>query len=129
MLAKHNPDTVAAPLSDYSHGVEAPAGARWLYISGQVAIAPDGSIPDSIEGQATQVFENILAVLEAANMGTEDLVRINTYLVNAGYMGGFRAVRDKYVGQFAPASTMIMIGALATPDLLIEIEAVAAKVD
>ncbi|MDP6390619.1 MAG: RidA family protein [Alphaproteobacteria bacterium] len=129
MLAKHNPDTVAAPLSDYSHGVEAPAGARWLYISGQVAIAPDGSIPDSIEGQATQVFENILAVLEAANMGAEDLVRINTYLVNAGYMGGFRAVRDKYVGQFAPASTMIMIGALATPDLLIEIEAVAAKVD
>ena len=129
MLAKHNPDTVAAPLSDYSHGVEVPPGARWLYISGQVAIAPDGSIPDSIEGQATQVFDNILAVLEAANMGAEDLVRINTYLVNAGYMGGFRAVRDKYVGQFAPASTMIMIGALATPDLLIEIEAVAAKVD
>lgn len=129
MLAKHNPDTVAAPLSAYSHGVEAPANARWLYISGQVALAPDGAIPDGIEAQAKQVFDNILAVLAEAGMAAEDLVRINTYLVDAGDMGGFRAVRDKYVGAIAPASTMIIIGALASPDFLIEIEAVAAKAD
>ena len=128
MLTRHNPKTVAAPLSSYSHGVEVPANARWLNISGQVAVAVDGSIPAGIEAQADLVFRNIVEVLASAGMTVADLVRINTYIVDTGDMAGFRKVRDRYVGSVAPASTMIAISALARPEFLIEVEAVAASV-
>jgi enamine deaminase RidA (YjgF/YER057c/UK114 family) len=129
MSTKHNPDSVAPPIAAYSHGVEVPPEARWLYVSGQVAIAPDGTVPEGIEAQADQVFRNILNVLASAGMGAEHLVRINTYLTEADDMAGFRKVRDEYVGEHAPASTMIVIDALARPEFRIEIEAVAAKAD
>ena len=58
MLKKHNPATVATPLSAYSHGVEVPANARWMCLSGQIAIARDGSVPEGIDAQARLVFEN-----------------------------------------------------------------------
>ena len=44
MLKRHNPGTVAAPFSRYSHGVEAPDNARWLVISGQVGVNAEGKV-------------------------------------------------------------------------------------
>lgn len=126
-LRKLNPATIAAPLSAYSHGIEAPESARWVYVSGQVAMNSDGSIPKGIEAQADLVFRNIAAVLAEGGMSLADLVRINTYIVDIGNMAGFRTVRDKYVGSTKPASTMIAVAALARPEFLIEIEAVAAQ--
>ncbi|MBO89728.1 MAG: enamine deaminase RidA [Rickettsiales bacterium] len=129
MLKKHNPTTVATPLSAYSHGVEVPANARWLCLSGQIAISTDGSVPEGIEAQATLIFENIKNILASGNMALEDLVRLNVYIVNADDMPGFRTVRDKYVGDVKCGSTMIIIAGLAKPEFLIEIEAMAAKSD
>ena len=129
MLKKHNPATVVTPLSSYSHGVEVPPDARWMCLSGQIAIAPDGSVPEGIEAQSTLVFENIKNILASGDMGLEDLVRLNVYIVNPDDMTGFRTVRDKYVGGIKCGSTMIVIAGLAKPEFLIEIEAMAAKSD
>jgi 2-iminobutanoate/2-iminopropanoate deaminase len=129
MLKKHNPATVATPLSAYSHGVEVPANARWMCLSGQIAIAPDGSVPDGIDAQARLVFENIKNILAAGDMALEDLVRLNIYIVNPDNMAGFRTVRAEYVGNIKCGSTMIVIAGLAKPEFLIEIEAMAATVD
>ena len=129
MLKKHNPATVATPLSPYSHGVEVPPDARWMCLSGQIAIAPDGSVPEGIEAQSTLVFENIKNILSSGDMGLEDLVRLNVYIANPDDMAGFRTVRDKYVGDIKCGSTMIVIAGLAKPEFLIEIEAMAAKSD
>ena len=129
MLKKHNPATVVTPLSSYSHGVEVPPDARWMCLSGQIAIAPDGSVPEGIEAQSTLVFENIKNILASGDMGLEDLVRLNVYIVNPNDMAGFRTVRDKYVGDIKCGSTMIVIAGLAKPEFLIEIEAMAAKSD
>ena len=47
MLKTYDPQTVAPPFSRYSHGVEAPTGARWLYISGQVGVTPEGKVAEA----------------------------------------------------------------------------------
>jgi len=63
MLKTLNPVTVAPPFSAYSHAVEIPPGARMLYVSGQLGVAPDGSVPADFAGQADQAFRNVLAIL------------------------------------------------------------------
>ncbi len=129
-MLKDTTPTVAAPLSSaYSHGVEVPPDARWMCLSGQIAIAPDGSVPNGIEAQARLVFENIKNILASGDMSMSDLVRLNIYIVNPDDMPGFRTVRNEYVGDIQCASTMIVVAGLAKPEFLLEIEAMAAKAD
>ena len=45
MNIRHTPNTVAAPFGPYSHAVEVPGGSRLLYISGEVGVLPDGTMP------------------------------------------------------------------------------------
>jgi 2-iminobutanoate/2-iminopropanoate deaminase len=67
-----NPPGVAAPIGSYSHAVEVPPNARWLYISGQVGIGPDGKLGQGIQQQAEFVWQNIATILKSAGMGIED---------------------------------------------------------
>ncbi len=127
MNRRHNPTGVHAPLSSYVHGVEAPAGARWLHISGQVGIAPDGRVGTTFEEQAELAWSNLLAVLKSAGMGPADLVKVTTYLTRREDIKANRAARDKHMAGATAASTMVLISGLAAPELLIEVEAHAAK--
>ncbi len=126
MLRKHNPSAIAAAFSRYSLGVEAPATARWLYVSGQVGVAPDGAFADGPEAQMEAAWRNVLAILESAGMGAGDLVKVTAYLTRAEDTGLYREVRDRMLAGAEPASTLLVISALAHPDWLVEIEAVAA---
>ncbi len=128
MLKTHNPDSISSSRSNYSHGVEVPPHARWLYISGQVAVAPDGSTPDGIEEQVALAFDNVQTVLAAAGMGLEDVVRVNAYVTDAAYFPAFRDLRNRLFATHKAASTAVAVAALAHPGLKVEIEAVAAKV-
>ena len=127
MLRKHNPGAIAPAFSRYSLGVEAPAAARWLYVSGQVGVAPDGAFADGPEAQMEAAWRNVLAILESAGMGAGDLVKVTAYLTRAEDTGLYREVRDRMLAGAEPASTLIVITALAHPDWLVEIEAVAAS--
>lgn len=122
-----NPTTVAAPIGAYSHSVEIPPHSRILYISGQVGIGPDGLLKEGAEAQTEQVCRNIVAILEANGMGLSDLVKVNSYLINPGDLGAFRAARTRVFGEAKPASTLAVIQALAGPQYLVEIEAIAAQ--
>jgi enamine deaminase RidA (YjgF/YER057c/UK114 family) len=64
-----SPSGVHTPASAYSHAIEVPANARWLVISGQVGISPDGKIADGIEAQLEQIYLNIETILKSAGMG------------------------------------------------------------
>ena len=90
----HNPETVAPPFSNYSHAVEATQNAHVLFISGQVGIAPDGTMAEGIEAQTEQALKNVREALRAANMDFEDVTRLNTYLVNREDIAKVRGVRD-----------------------------------
>jgi enamine deaminase RidA (YjgF/YER057c/UK114 family) len=127
MLKTHNPDAISSSRSNYSHGVEVPANARWLYISGQVAVAPDGSTPEDIDSQMALAFDHVQTVLASAGMGLEDVVRLNTYVTDIAYFPAFRALRNRLFTKHKAASTAVAVAALAHPGLKVEIEAVAAK--
>jgi len=128
MLTRITPPEIAPPAANYSHATLVPPGARWLYLSGQVGIAPDGTIPDDVAKQTEICFRNILPLLAEVDMAPADLVRLNTYLVDAADRDRYMAVRDRHVGTPPPGSTLLVVAALANPRYRIEIEAVAAKV-
>jgi 2-iminobutanoate/2-iminopropanoate deaminase len=127
MLKFFNPKTSAAPNGVYSHGVVVPANARWLYISGQTGTRPDRSIPASVEEQTEVVWQNLLAVLAEGGMGVGDIVKITSFLTRAEDYAKFAPVRAKYLGDHRPASTLLVVSALARPEFKVEVEAVAAK--
>lgn len=127
MNKAHTPSTVAPPFGAYSHGIEVPPNARWLYVAGQVGVLPNGKIAEGITAQTEAAINNILAILNSAGMGMEDVTRMNTYLVRPGDLAAVREVRTRMLGSARPASTLVMVAGLASPDWLIEIEAVAAK--
>jgi enamine deaminase RidA (YjgF/YER057c/UK114 family) len=127
MLRRITPETISPPLANYSHAVEVPPNARWLYLAGQVGMAPDGTVPTSCADQAEACFANILAILAEAGMGPGDLVRLNTYLTDPADRAAYGAARDRHVAPPPPASTLVVVRALARPEFKIEIEAIAAK--
>lgn len=122
-----NPDTIAPPIGRYTHAVETGPNTRLLHISGQVGIAKDGKIAQGFGAQCAQIWTNIGAILAAAGMRYTDLIRVTTYLVNAADIPESRAARLQALGEHRPASTLLVISGLATPDYLIEIEAWAAQ--
>ncbi len=124
---KYNPKRTHKPLGKYSHGIEASGGDRWLYVAGQVGINAKGKLAGGFKAQCDRAFRNVLAVLKDADMDTRDLVKTTVYLTRAEDIPAYRQVRDKQMGRARPASTLVVISQLAHPDLLVEIEAVAAK--
>ncbi|MEM7223130.1 MAG: RidA family protein [Pseudomonadota bacterium] len=128
MLTRHNPDAIAPTFSAYSHGVEVAPGARWLHISGQVGVLPDGGMADGPVGQMEQTWSNVLAVLAGAGMGPHDLVKVTAFVTRPEDVPLFRQVRDSLLEGAQPASTLVIVSGLAHPDWLVEIEAIAASV-
>ena len=125
-MKTYNPTTIAPPFARYSHAVEVPAGARLLYLAGQVGVTPEGEVPSDAETQIELAWKNILAILDEAGMGPENLVKVNVYIVGGVEVSLHRAVRDRMLGEVAPASTLIRVAGLASPDWLVEIDGVAA---
>jgi len=126
MLTPHNPTDVRPPPSLISQGIEVAPDARWLYISGQIAVRPDGTAIEGTEAQMEDVWEKILRVLESAGMGYQNLVKISVFLTREEDILMFRKVRDRVLGGSKPAATLLIVKGLARPDLLVEIEAIAA---
>ncbi|MDE0242585.1 MAG: RidA family protein [bacterium] len=128
MLRRFNPEGVAPPLSNYSHGVVIPAGMKQLHVSGQIGITPDGTIPDDVGEQARWCFANILAILAAEGMAADNLASLTTYVVGEDNLAAVREARQQALGEAAPASTLVFVAALATPVLKVEVQAIAASV-
>jgi enamine deaminase RidA (YjgF/YER057c/UK114 family) len=122
-----NPKTVADPTGTYTHGVEVPPNARWLYISGQIGLRKDGSIPATLEAQTEVAWQNIVEILAAAGMKVTDLVKITQYLMNIDDFPKYAAIRAKFLAGHRPASTGLIINSLVKPDYQVEVEAIAAK--
>ena len=125
-MKAHNPPTVhTAPT--YSHGIEVPPNARWLYISGQMGAARDGKPQEGIEAQTKQAFENLKAILASAGMSLTDTVKVTSYLIHEDLIDGFRKARAEQMGDHKPAATLVIARRLAQPGWLVEVEAIAAK--
>lgn len=128
MLRKFNPKSIAPPAATYVHGLEVPPNARLLFVAGQTGMRPDGSIPASIEEQADQTWKNVSAILAEGGMGIGDLVKVTSFVIGANNLKKYGAVRDKYLGDHRPTTTLLVVSGLARPEYLVEVEALAAKV-
>ena len=129
MLKVHVLDELHHHSSNVAHGVEVPAGARLMFTNGQVGTKPDGTTPETTADQAGVVFGRLKVILEAASMTLGDVVRFDVYLTDQADVKTFVEVRDRFMDDHKPGATLLIIKGLARPELKIEIEAVAAKVD
>jgi 2-iminobutanoate/2-iminopropanoate deaminase len=122
-----NPDSVAPPIGSYSHLAVVPAGTDLLYLAGQVDMMPDGNVPDNASDQFVQAIRNILAILASEGCGPEHIIKLNTFLVEPLDLEKIKGFRADMLGDAKPPSTLVYVPKLATPDFLVEIEAIAAR--
>jgi 2-iminobutanoate/2-iminopropanoate deaminase len=122
-----SPATIRAPFARYSHGVVVAPGARMLFASGQLGVAPDDTVPADIEAQAVLCFENIGAILAEAGMSFADIVRFNAFVTDRAYFPVYGAVRSRYVTGDAFASTLVVVAGFTRPEFKIEVEVTAAR--
>lgn len=99
-------------------------------ISGQIALDPEGNVigRGSLVEQAEYVFSRIDAALAAAGSAREDLIKITMFVTTLEGLVELRAARDRWLGGVRPASTLVRVSGLVHEDLLIEVEALAARV-
>lgn len=112
------------PTRGYSHAARA---GNTLYIAGQIAQDPDGKLvgKGDIEAQAHQVFTNLKNIVGEAGGHLGNIVKMTTLLTRFNSIEGYRAVRNDYFSDPMPPNTLMIIESLATPDFMIEVEAIA----
>ncbi len=120
------PETIHPPIGAYAHAIEVPESAKTMFIAGQVGIDIDGNVPADFAAQADLAWQNLMAILEFNGMRMKDVVKITHFLTDAANLPAYNEVRSKYLGEERPASTLLIVAGLARPDLLVEVEMVAA---
>ena len=121
--------TIAAPNAPAAVGpyCHAKLAGGTLYTSGQLGLIPaTGELAQGVEAQAAQALDNLKAVLEAAGMGLEDVVKTTVFLADMNDFAAINAIYAKYFPGEAPARSCIQVAALPK-GALFEIEAVAVR--
>jgi enamine deaminase RidA (YjgF/YER057c/UK114 family) len=107
---------------------QAVATGPFVFVSGQVALDPDGALVGAgdVRAQAEQCFRNIEALVAEAGGTMADVTKITGFLTDAAAAPAYLAVREAMFGTIgAPASSTVVVAALLDPRFLVEIEAVA----
>lgn len=115
------------PSGHFSQATITEARGRLLFISGMLAKGPDGGLVGvgDITAQTRQVCENLKAAVEAAGGTLEDICRVDVYVRNMEHFDRIHEVRRAYFTGTLPASTMVEVTKMTSPDALIEISAIA----
>jgi enamine deaminase RidA (YjgF/YER057c/UK114 family) len=125
-----NPPELGTP-PGYSQVVDVRA-SRLIFIAGQTALDRNGELVgrDDFAAQADQVFRNLGVALQAAGCTVNHLVKLTVFLRDIGQLGAYREARNRFFATVtppaAPAVTLVEVSKLYAPDLLLEIEAIAA---
>lgn len=120
-------DSIRKPIGVFSQATVVQAKGRIVFVSGMTARRPDGSIAGigNIEIQTRQVCENIKAAVETAGGTLADVCRVDVYVRNIEHFETIHKVRAEYFKPPLPASTMVEVTKMVSPDYLIEINAIA----
>ena len=111
----------------YAQAVKVEGGRTLHYIAGQVAYDRDGGAAHAgdFEAQARAALQAVKDQVEAGGGTLKDIVKVNTYLTDIRHRAQFGPIREEFFGKKTPAHTLVAVAALAQPEFLIEIEAVA----
>ena len=127
-IQRINPATLPSP-PGYSQLAVA-SGGSLIVIAGQVALDTQGQLVGlgNFATQATQVFRNLIAALEAAGATPRHLIKLTTFVTDLSHLPAFRQVRDQFLDPMhPPASTLVQVSRLFRPEFLIEVEAMAYR--
>jgi 2-iminobutanoate/2-iminopropanoate deaminase len=127
MIERFDPDTLAPPQANYSHGAFVPKGSDILFVAGQLGISPQGKLGADFAEQAELAFKNVAAVLKRKGMTPADLVKIQMYMLDVNNRNGLEKIIKSVFGDAKPVSTLLVVKSLARPEFLFEVDAVAAK--
>ena len=111
----------------YSQGIKVSDAQTVLFLAGQVAYDKDGGVAHrgDFKAQAREAYKALKALVEAQGGTLANIVKLNTYLTDIRYRADLVPVREEFFGKKGPASTLVAVTALAHPDWLIEVEAIA----
>lgn len=119
---------VASRVGTYSDAVVLPPGARVLLVSGTPGLdAGSGHLPETFEAQAELAWRNVLRILAAADMGVEHIAKVTHHLLRRQDLAAYREIRSRHLGQHQPASMLSFLPELVWPNMLIELEVIAAR--
>ena len=124
-IRRINSEAALVPTTGYSQAVEVAGHTRMLFVSGQIPVGVDGTVPDGFEAQCRLAWGNVEAQLMAAGMTLDNLVMHRTYLADRRYTALNRSVRSEVLGRRETALTVVIAG-IFDEAWLLEIEAVAA---
>ncbi len=110
--------------SRYSQAVEVRNATRTVYVSGQIPVAPDGTVPKDFSDQARQAWANVEAQLRSADMSLDNIVKHTTFLASRKDRAENSTVRKEVLGEREPALTVIICD-IFDEEWLLEIEAIA----
>ncbi len=118
---------IRQPSGHFSHATVTEARGKLVFISGMTARRLDGTIAGvgDIEAQTRQVCENVKAAVEEAGGTMADICRVDVFVRNMEHFEAIHKVRREYFPAPAPASTMVEVCKMTSPDYLIEINAIA----
>lgn len=126
-----NPDGLHDPAPfGYSHTAAVPAGTELVLVAGQYASDPDGAVVSAdFAEQVKRTFDNLGTALAAHGLVLGDVVQLRTYVVDHDVtkLGPIAGAVGEIWGAAPPVQTLIGVASLATPDVLFEVEAVAAR--
>lgn len=117
-------DKAPKPVGPYSQAIRA---GGFLFLSGQVGIDPQsGKLREGFREQVEQVFSNIQAILQAANLGREHIVKVVVYLKDLSLFGEFNRLYEEFFRGLATKPVRTTVGVSQLPlDALVEVEVVA----
>jgi enamine deaminase RidA (YjgF/YER057c/UK114 family) len=109
----------------YSNALQISDFKRVVFVSGQVPMEADGTVPEGFAAQCRLAWRNVEAQLRAADMSMANVVKVTTYLGDRAYGKENRVVRREFLGDLCPALTTIVCDIFDAAWLL-EVEVIAA---
>lgn len=114
----------------YSHTAAIPAGTELVLVAGQYGSGPDGAVVSSdFAEQVSQAFRNLGVALGAHGLDLSHVAQLRTYVVDHDFakLGAIAGAVQEGWGANPPTQTLIGVASLAAPDVLFEVEAIAAR--